>query len=601
MADQHFMGTAGFVWFIGIVENRVDPLKTGRCQVRIFGWHTDNKALQPTESLLWAHPVLPLNNDVVKPPKEGTMVMGFFMDGEGGQHPVMMGQIPGIPDTQPNPSKGFSDPRTDEQLANAPRPPQKVTYSKDGTGAQIQEYNAASKYPSVLNEPTNSRISRNENIQNTIVQSKIDNRLTSIPVSTGGLVINQGVDVEKLVSLRLQLPSITIPAISAGINLEKGFEICGIGINAGLSAGITLGGFTLGAPTIEIDGSFTLDGADVAALLAAQALLQDAAALAITIEGCLSGGKISDGLLLLDGLLGIPLLGDLSAGINLGPISLSGSVSTVSGGIPIGAMGGIPLSTPAVWSEPITAYNAVSPYNIVHETESGHVVELDDTPGAERIHTYHRSGTFDEMHPDGSRVAKTVKDNYQITLADNNKTVLGDNNSTTNGKDSEYVQGEKVKNIDGTETILLKSDQTETIMGGRKTSILKDDNLTVAQNRNTNIKGTETILIEKDCNIMIKAGYNVVVLGDCKLAVAGNLTAGVKGDAQLNIGGNFLGNITGDTNIVAGGDMNATVKGTTNINCDQTINMNGKIVNINADTIVNVNAPLIALNGKVIT
>ena len=42
------------------------------------------------------------------------------------------------------------------------------------------------------------------------------------------------------------------------------------------------------------------------------------------------------------------------------------------------------------------------PNNHVYESESGHVQEFDDTPGAERIHTYHRAGTFEEIHPDGS-------------------------------------------------------------------------------------------------------------------------------------------------------------------------------------------------------
>jgi hypothetical protein len=32
-----FAGLNGFAWWMGVVENRNDPLKMGRCQVRIFG------------------------------------------------------------------------------------------------------------------------------------------------------------------------------------------------------------------------------------------------------------------------------------------------------------------------------------------------------------------------------------------------------------------------------------------------------------------------------------------------------------------------------------------------------------------------------------
>ena len=31
------------IWWQGVVEDRYDPLKLGRCRVRILGHHTDNK------------------------------------------------------------------------------------------------------------------------------------------------------------------------------------------------------------------------------------------------------------------------------------------------------------------------------------------------------------------------------------------------------------------------------------------------------------------------------------------------------------------------------------------------------------------------------
>ena len=47
-------------------------------------------------------------------------------------------------------------------------------------------------------------------------------------------------------------------------------------------------------------------------------------------------------------------------------------------------------------------YNARYPFNRVNQTESGHVIEIDDTPNGERINIQHMSGSFIEMHPDGS-------------------------------------------------------------------------------------------------------------------------------------------------------------------------------------------------------
>ena len=86
-----------FVWWIGSIENRVDPLGIGRCQIRIFGYHTEDKTLLPTIDLPWAHPVFPLNaSKTFSSPMVGEWVLGFFADGSSGQFPIMLGVIPGL-------------------------------------------------------------------------------------------------------------------------------------------------------------------------------------------------------------------------------------------------------------------------------------------------------------------------------------------------------------------------------------------------------------------------------------------------------------------------------------------------------------------------
>lgn len=152
-----------FVWWVGVVENRQDPLKLGRCQVRIFGFHTENKQTLPTENLPWSHPVLPINNSNPYAPKEGDSVVGFFMDGEEGQFPVMMGILPGIPVRQENSSFGFNDPRNQTQLNNAPV---KIGESKE-------------RYPRVIDEPTTPRVARGENLKESQYYQKIEGSKSS--------------------------------------------------------------------------------------------------------------------------------------------------------------------------------------------------------------------------------------------------------------------------------------------------------------------------------------------------------------------------------------------------------------------------------------
>jgi hypothetical protein len=98
----NFAGLNGFIWWLGEVENGVDPLGVGRAQVRIFGWYGDTVT---TEDLPWAMPMHSINNRYTFQPLKdkfhssdgkGDWVLGFFMDGEAAQFPIMMGVLPGF-------------------------------------------------------------------------------------------------------------------------------------------------------------------------------------------------------------------------------------------------------------------------------------------------------------------------------------------------------------------------------------------------------------------------------------------------------------------------------------------------------------------------
>ena len=103
---SNFAGLNGFIWWVGVIKDRADPLGIGRCKVRIFGWHTDDVTLIPDDHLPWATPMLSINNSkTYYPPELNDWVVGFFMDGESGQYPVMMGVLPGI---APVPQAGYS-------------------------------------------------------------------------------------------------------------------------------------------------------------------------------------------------------------------------------------------------------------------------------------------------------------------------------------------------------------------------------------------------------------------------------------------------------------------------------------------------------------
>jgi len=123
MIDNNFLGRNGFLWFVGVVEDRQDPQKVGRVRVRCLGYHTSDKNKLPTGDLPWSQVVLPITSSGIsglgQTPLglvEGSWVWGYFRDGEEAQEPLILGSLPGRPSELGNPNKGFYDPnsRTDD-------------------------------------------------------------------------------------------------------------------------------------------------------------------------------------------------------------------------------------------------------------------------------------------------------------------------------------------------------------------------------------------------------------------------------------------------------------------------------------------------------
>ena len=114
--DKNFLGRNGFIWFNGVVEDRLDPQYTGRVRVRCIGYHTQDKIKLPTADLPWATVVLPTTaagiSGLGSSPSalvEGSWVFGYFRD-EDLQEPIVLGSMPGRPIELANTSKGFYDP-----------------------------------------------------------------------------------------------------------------------------------------------------------------------------------------------------------------------------------------------------------------------------------------------------------------------------------------------------------------------------------------------------------------------------------------------------------------------------------------------------------
>ena len=170
------------------------------------------------------------------------------------------------------------------------------------------------------------------------------------------------------------------------------------------------------------------------------------------------------------------------------------------------------------WTEPTTPYAAEYPYNHVYESEAGHIREMDDTPGSERIHERHSSGSGYEIHPDGTKVTRVKQDSYTIISND------------------EYchVQGTGRQTFDGGLRVRVNSTGTE----GNNYNIEVGANASVnveVNKGNINLTtlspdvGDININASRDLNLQVNRNMNVEVLGNASETITGTKDELVQG------------------------------------------------------------------------
>lgn len=104
------------------------------------------------------------------------------------------------------------------------------------------------------------------------------------------------------------------------------------------------------------------------------------------------------------------------------------------------------------------------PTNKVHKTEAGHLIEVDNTSDAERIHIKHTSGTYILMHPNGD-IEHNNKNHTKITTGDDTVTITGNSNVSIDGDCNLTVGGNYKADVTG--NIDLNASGNVSITGAR--------------------------------------------------------------------------------------------------------------------------------------
>ncbi len=171
-------------------------------------------------------------------------------------------------------------------------------------------------------------------------------------------------------------------------------------------------------------------------------------------------------------------------------------------------------------------------YNQVRQSPCGHVQELDDTPGRERILIKHKSGAGIEIRPDGSIIIN-AKGNLNIVGDNDHKVIIK--------RDGEIsYTGNYTMNVAGDYDLKVGGDYTVSVDGRKKEEIGK--------NYLEKILGNKESLIVGNAYEQTNGSRSNTHIGDYNLFVKGNQTNFVEGTVRLNSKGSL--EMTSEANII---------------------------------------------------
>ena len=456
MAEQsYFMGQDGFSWFVGVVEDRNDPLRLGRVRVRCLGYHTSDLRELPSTDLPWAHVMHPVTDPSMQgmgsTPSflvEGSWVVGCFRDTQEKQQPLIIGSLPGIPDEEADNRYGFNDPRGpySEQVEyagdvwNGPYPADDMS-SGHGTGEsdtnRLAQGSTSESHQSLINRRKQRLRGDPEKVDTTV---GVDDESTETAV--------KGTGVPKATKPYLG------PTSSSAVQETRGFWN-------------------------EPDP---------------KSIKKDA--------------------------------------------------------------------NPYVSSQ--------YPYNHVHESESGHIHEIDDSPNHERLFTQHRSGTFEEIHPNGNKVVKVIGDNYEIVAGSSNVSISGSVNITVEGTVRELIKGDYILEVEGDYTQKIHKNHLVKVGaakagGNREEEIRGNHAQQINGDRKTRISGLDDTIIEKSRLMLINDTDSLDVVNDINIvSLAGSLTV----VAEQNLS---TTTVSGITSFKSGSTLNMKSAGAMTIHSESTL------------------------------
>lgn len=679
------------MFYTGCVENRLDPYKLGRCQVRILGLHTENKIDLPTDDLPWAYPVQPITSAGISGighapvgPVEGSWVVIVFVDDDK-QQPMMLGTIGGIPQEKTGINGGSNQYGTEELVtgigtATAIQPSSSVSDLtppdplSEGSGIigplaiLIAKAESGSKGYNAFNRGTaNGKIIPAGGSMDLISMQVSEimalqalppgnsNRLFAvgryqcIPGTLKEAVKSLNIDTTRKFNQVTQdlicqeyLLSRKRPALLKYYkSSDKNDE------SLLMNAGRALAGefssiedpYNLGFPYGGKNGSYYKGGNRAHTMWASQikpTLIQEwefrnGSKPSVTSQigeppvenpeapstKAAAGNILGDILKVAAELTNIPALGELlpdgapSSGIQ-GSNGISGGFMDPTGTYPLyvkepdtnrlainnniestmimqkeAALDvGIQIANGGTWDQSPAPYNAEYPFNHVYQSESGHLLEFDDTHGSERIHLYHKTGTFIEIDSNGTQVNRIVGDGFEILERNGFVHVKGSLNVSVDGAYNLRVDNTLNLEVSGNALINIFDSTDINISGDTNISVggnfnLRAANINLESDGEVNIKSASTTNIHSssDYNLKSDTTVNIEAFNNINQKAVSDINLYAVNDMKTLVGNNSLLNI--------GKSYSTKVKGVMSFVGADKVNLAGANIDIKADSAIN--------------
>ena len=201
------------------------------------------------------------------------------------------------------------------------------------------------------------------------------------------------------------------------------------------------------------------------------------------------------------------------------------------------------------------------PLNQVIETQSGHIIEYNDTSSSPRILIKHANGSGIDMRPDGTIVVNAKGDGLvEVAHGGHKMVVTGDGQLNYSGNLTLNVSGDFNVNVGGSYNVQAK-DETKTVKGPSRDLYYGSKYTSIVGSRQDTYTASHTVTAMGSITQYAKADYKLAAGGSATVAAKGAISTTseaqiVQSAPDINIGAESIsvfgasGNIGGENVIM---------------------------------------------------